>query len=82
MLVEAVELGDGTWVVYSEGVSATGYADKVKAELLEDGVVVQTLNMSVNDYAYGMKDDANVGDVVTALYRYGASAAAYANSAN
>lgn len=78
---EATDLGNGTWIVYSDGVAASQHSAYVTAELLEDSVsVVQTLSLSVNNYANAMKNDATVGEVVTALYRYGAAAYAYKNS--
>lgn len=78
MDVEATDLGNGTWVVYTPGVSAANHGDNVTAELFENGESVQTLAISINNYAYAMKDHATMKDVATALYRYGASAAAYA----
>ena len=78
MAVEATDLGNGTWVVYTPGVSAANHGDNVTAELFENGESVQTLAISINNYAYAMKDHATMKDVATALYRYGASAAAYA----
>lgn len=74
---EATDLGNGTWIVYSDGVAASQHSAYVTAELLENGESVQTLSLSVNNYANAMKGDATVGDVVTALYRYGAAAYAY-----
>lgn len=80
--LEAINMGNGSYIVYTDGISAIKQDTKVTAELQENGVTVQTLKISINDYAYAMKDDAKAGAVVTALYRYGASAVAYVSSAN
>lgn len=80
--LEATSLGNGNYVVYTDGIYALNHGVGVVAELLEDGQVVQTITYSINDYAYAMKDNATVGKVATALYRYGASAVAYATPAN
>jgi len=77
---EATDLGNGTWIVYSDGIAAHEHSSYVSAELFEAGVSVQTLSLSICNYANAMKNDATVGDVVTALYRYGAAAYAYKNS--
>jgi len=78
--LEATDRGNGMYIVYTDGISAIKQDTKVTAELQENGTTVQTLEISINDYAYAMKDDATAGAAITALYRYGASAAAYASS--
>lgn len=74
------DMGNGQYVVYTDGIAASMHGADVEAQLLENGEVVQTLTISINDYAYAMKDDANAGAVITTLYRYGVSAAAYASA--
>ena len=63
----------------TESIQATGFADTYTFVLSYDGVVMQTLTYSVNAYAYAMKDNATMGNLALALYRYGVSAQAYAN---
>ena len=61
--------------VYTEGIIATDFDETFIFELSCNGVVMQTLTYSVNAYATAMNSDA----LALALYRYGASAEAYAN---
>ncbi|MBQ9079536.1 MAG: dienelactone hydrolase family protein [Clostridia bacterium] len=78
--VTPVSLGSDNYAVYTDGIYAIAHDTAVKVELLEDGVVVQTLEYSVNNYAYAMQSSTNesMKALATALYRYGASAVAYA----
>ncbi len=76
----AADMGNGQYVVYTDGIAASMHGADVEAQLIENGEVVQTLTISINDYAYAMKDDAKAGTVITALYRYGVSAAAYSSA--
>lgn len=61
----------------TEGILATNFDKEYVFKLYYDGVLMQTLTYSVNAYAYKMKDHATMGNLATALYRYGVSAEAY-----
>ena len=73
-----VEVTDTT--IYVEGIKATEFGNELKFELYQNGVPMQTLYYNINSYAYSMKDDATMGELALALYRYGASASAYAEA--
>ena len=70
-------LENGEYVAYSEGISALKFADVYTFELVLDGMVVQSITYSVNSYAYAMANNAEIGELATALYRYGKSAINY-----
>ncbi|MBE7080779.1 MAG: hypothetical protein E7371_06045 [Clostridiales bacterium] len=74
---EEVAVEDTT--VYTDGIKATAFADTYTFVLSYDGEVMQTLTYSVNAYAYAKQNDTEMGTLALALYRYGASAQAYAN---
>ena len=78
--LEIIDLGDDKYVAYSDRISALDFDESVLFELLYDGQLVQTLTYSVNTYAYNKQADAEIGDLVLALYRYGKSAEAYSLS--
>lgn len=61
--------------VYTEGIIATDFDETFTFELYYGETLMQTLTYSVNAYATAMNSDA----LALALYRYGASAEAYAN---
>lgn len=61
--------------VYTEGIIATDFDETFTFELYYGETLMQTLTYSVNAYATAMNPDA----LALALYRYGASAEAYAN---
>ena len=64
--------------------TASLYATQLDTEfvfaLYQGETLMQTLTYSVNAYACKMKDDATMGALATALYYYGVSAKAYAES--
>ena len=73
------ELEDGTYIYYTDGISATDFDKVYTFELYVDGELHQTLVYSVNSYAYAKQNsqDTELADLVIALYRYGLSAKAY-----
>ena len=77
LTINDVEVEVTGTTVYTDGILATGFATTYTFVLSCDGVVMQTLTYSVNAYAYAKNDDATMGDLALALYRYGVSAAAY-----
>lgn len=72
---ETVDVTDT--VVYTDGIMAKDFGDTYTFVLSYNGQVMQTLTYSVNSYVYQMKDNATMGELALALYRYGASAVAY-----
>ena len=78
--LEIISLGNNVYVAYSDGISALDFDAFVSFELSYDGDLVQTLTYTVNTYAYDKQDDAEIGGLALALYRYGASAKAYDES--
>ena len=64
--------------VYTDGIFATQFDEEFTFELYYGETLMQTLTYSVNAYATAMENDA----LALALYRYGASAEAYAPTAN
>jgi len=70
----------GEYIAYSDAISALDFADTLEFTLAVYGETVQTLTYSVNDYAYSMYGDADIGELALALYRYGKSAVVYKNS--
>ncbi len=63
--------------IYTDGILATGFDTTYTFVLSYDGVVMQTLTYSVNAYAYAKQNDATMGELALALYRYGESAKVY-----
>ncbi len=75
---EIIDLGGGTYAVYSKGISAKNFGTKITFALSVEGEVVQTLVYSVNSYAYAKWDGSTaMNKLALALYRYGVSAANY-----
>ncbi len=77
---EAVKDGD-IWLVYTEAIAATEFGT-VYTITVGEGADAPTASISVNAYAYGMKDDSKIGALAKALYNYGVSAAAYYDALN
>lgn len=73
------EVADGVYSASSDAISALNLGAKVGFNLYVGEQLVQTLTYSVNDYASRKWNDAEMGELVKALYAYGVSAAAYAN---
>ena len=74
------DLGDGTYVFYTDGIDATEFGKSYVFSLHVDGELHQTLTYSVNSYAYAKYADEQttaVDELALALYRYGLSAKAY-----
>lgn len=63
--------------IYTDAIKATEFGTTYTFVLSCDGVVMQTLTYSVNAYAYAMQNNAEMGELALALYRYGVSAKAY-----
>ena len=79
--LELLETGTaGVYVAYSGGISALDFAEVVTFTVYYNGELIQTLTYTVNSYACDKYEDANIGNLVTALYNYGKSAVAYADA--
>jgi len=77
--INTVEVSVTDTTVYTEGILATSFAEKYTFELYVGEQLMQTLTYSVNSYAYSKKNaETPMGRLALALYRYGASAEAYA----
>lgn len=76
----SIEAGEGIYVFYTDGISATEFDKVFTFQLYVDDVLCQTITYSVNSYAYAKYDGQTDGisDLVIALYRYGLSAKEYA----
>ena len=61
----------------TDGILATEFDKEFTFQLYCGETLMQTLTYSVNAYAYKMKDHESMGDLATALYRYGVSAENY-----
>lgn len=72
-----IEKAGSYYIAYSDAVSALGFGDVVTFTLSSGGVAVQTLEYSVNDYAFSKHSGSVIADLALALYRYGKSAIAY-----
>ncbi len=74
------DLGNGTYIFYTDGIDAYSFDEVYTFELYADNVPHQTLTYSVNSYAYAKFTDEQataVDELALALYRYGLSAKAY-----
>lgn len=74
------DLGNGTYIFYTDGIEAYSFDEVYVFELYVDNVLHQTLKYSVNSYAYAKFTDEQttaVDELALALYRYGLSAKAY-----
>lgn len=71
-LAKIVALGNGQYTVYSDAILASQFGATYTIVLNYNGAAYQTLTYSVNSYAFAKNNELG-----TALYRYGASAAAY-----
>ncbi|MBQ2794382.1 MAG: hypothetical protein IJF05_06780, partial [Clostridia bacterium] len=70
--------GESLYIAYSDAVSALAFAEKLTFTLSVNGEAVQTLVYTVNDYALAKYNDAEIGGLALALYRYGKSTVLYA----
>ena len=80
------ELGNGTYVAYSDHISAKNLSTVYTFTLKVVDATVQTLEYSVNSYAFAKYtqfdnsgNPTKMAELALALYRYGASAAEYSN---
>ena len=64
-------------IIRTDGITATGFATTYTFTVWHNGVLMQTLVYSVDSYVYAKKNDAEMGALALALYRYGKSAEAY-----
>ena len=74
------DLGNGTYILYTDGIDAYSFDKVYTFELYVDNVLHQTLTYSVNSYAYAKFTDEQataVDELALALYRYGLSAKEY-----
>ena len=78
--LEIIPLGNNTYAAYSEGISALEFDNAVSFKLYYSENLIQTLNYTVNTYAWDKNADSEIGDLALALYRYGKSTAAYEES--
>lgn len=70
-------IADGdTYLVYTNAISATGH-DTSYAVSLTVGEQTQSVSYSINSYVSAKYEDAEVGELVKALYNLGVSAQAY-----
>ncbi len=83
---ESASLGNGTYIFYTDSISATSFDEIFTFEMYVNGTLHQTATYSVNSYVYAKWGDLTVADeeslapiakLVRALYRYGSSAEAY-----
>ena len=70
-------LGGNTYIAYSEGVTPAAFDMVVEIVLVYNGNTVHSITYSVNSYAYAMREDADIGELAIALYRFGASTKSY-----
>lgn len=73
---------DGYCVYVSDGFAASYITDKdhyVEVEVLKNGVSVQKVQCNVAGYCMKMAKNEKMGELATATYYYGVSAAKYAN---
>ena len=79
--LEILETGTaGVYIAYSDPISALRFGEKITFTLSVNGTAVQTLNYTVNSYAYTKHSDSRISNLALALYRYGKSAFAYDSS--
>ena len=77
--LEIARVGNSnTYIAYSDAISALEFGENIVFTLSVNGDVVQSLTYTVNDYALSKYNDAEIGGLALALYRYGKSANAYA----
>lgn len=83
-LSDLIHLGNGTYKLSTNGISAVNFDTVYTVELLYDGTSVASISYSVNAYAYAMCNGATQNEEMQALakvlYRYGVSAKAYRNA--
>lgn len=75
---ELIENADGTFILYSSDIKATGFNNVYTLTLTQGEEVISTVKYNVNAYIQSKNADATVGNIVKALSNYGKSAVAYA----
>lgn len=72
----------GVYSYTTDGILATEFDTVYTFKLYDNGTLVQTLTYSVNAYAFSKQSNSNenMANLALALYRYGVSAEAYADS--
>ena len=79
-VTELLDLGNGQYNAYFSGLSARQMREVVSVTVMEgDTAVSNTLQYSIETYAFKKQNEARLGDLVLAMMRYGDSAAAYLN---
>ena len=79
-----IDLGDGIFKVYTDGIKPTEFDERFEVTLYVDGVAQQTIEYSISAYVYYIQDMTEGGELATmaylarALYTYGKSAVEYA----
>ena len=70
--------GDGLYYVYFDGITAYQFSKPVDFTLkIDDTAISNTLRYNVESYAFSNQEDAEVGDIVSALMKYGKAAVDY-----
>ena len=68
---------ENMYVAYSDAVSALSFGEVLTFTLYSGDTKLETLNYTVNDYTLSKYQDAEIGELSLAIYRYGKSALAY-----
>lgn len=77
----AVEGKENVYYAYSAALAPTEYADTLELVIALDGEEVQNATYSLNSYTFAKaNDETAMGALATALYRYGKSVVAYADT--
>lgn len=77
-ITELETLGNNTYGVYFDEVRASQFGNSIYFQVLDgDEVVSNTLRYSVESYAVGKLEDAQLGEIVSAMMKYGKAAAEY-----
>ena len=79
---DLIKLSENNYVIYTEEIKATGFDDIYTLTLIKDGAEISKVEYNVNAYAETKYNDANVGEIVRALYNYGYSAKKYIKAMN
>lgn len=72
-----IDNGDGTYSVYSNGISAVQFGKAYTATLFVSGVAVHSATYSVNSYVKSMYQSESIGELAKAIYVYGKAASAF-----
>lgn len=75
--LELEEIDEGMYIAYSAGLSATDLDTQLTFILTLNGEQIQELSYSANGYIYMMRNDAQMKELVVALFNYGKSAEAF-----